>query len=220
MKRSRFFSGLGFAVALISILVSGCGPKIYNDGTYKAASQGDKHGYAVAEVTVKRDKITAVKITEYTEKGDVKDHHVYSYPEAKKANEDMHTGETNWPEKYIEAVSFALEKAKKSPTIKTTYFDGTFFGRSKADESGYGVAWVTIKNDKITAVEVDDVTEKGEFKDWKTYTYTRALEAKTEMEKRFVAKNGPDVDTFTGATGSSTKWIEAVQNALQNARVK
>jgi len=234
LKRNWLLGVLLPVAAGLCLTLSGCGPKIYNDGTYRGIGQADDGGYAVAEVTVKNDKITAVKLSEVTETGVDKDFATYPYPKAKEANTEMAkkfvgkqdakvdtvAGATNSSKKYIEAAGFALEKARKTPTVKSTYFDGTFYGRSKANDTGYGVAWVTIKGDKITAVKLDDVTAEGEFKDWATYLYAKALEAKDLMQKRFVEKNGAVVDTVAGATGSSTKWIEAVQNALANAKFK
>ena len=223
-------------VLLVSVTTaSGCRPKLYNDGTYKGISQADDKGYAVADVTIQRDRITAVTLKEVTELGVDKDYATYPYAPAKEANVEMakrfvgkqdtkgvdaYTGATSSSKKYIEAVNFALEKARKTPMVKTTYFDGTFYGRSKSGETGYGVAWVTMKGDKITAVKLDDVTEKGVFKDWVTYPYPKALEAKDAMEKRFVEKGSAAVDVFSGATTSSTHWMEAVSNALTNARVR
>ncbi len=235
MKRS-WLSGIGLGlVALTGFALSGCGPKIYNDGTYKGISQANKQSYAVAEVTVQKDKITAVKLSEITELGVEKDYATYLYAKAKEANTEMakrlvgkqntqgidtYAGATSSSKKYIEAASFALEKARKTPTVKSTYFDGTFYGRSKAGKMGYGIAWVTIKGDKITAVELNDVTEKNDLKDWPTYLYPKALEAKGALEKAFAAKNSAVVDAVAGATDSSTNWMEAVANALANAKVK
>lgn len=236
MKRSWLVGVLMLAVVALGVALSGCGPKIYNNGTYKGIGQADAHGYAVAEVTVDKDKITAVNLSEVTELAVDKDYNTYPYPKAKEANTEMakkFVGKsdanvdtvaqaTSSSKKYIEAVSFALEKAKKTPAVKTTYFDGTFLGKSKADDKGYGIAFVTVKSDKVTAVQLNDVVlPAGTLKDWATYPYAKALEAKGTMEKAFVDKNGAaGVDTVAGATGSSTKWIEAVTNALANAKVK
>jgi len=233
-KRDWVFLMLAIVLSLTACLISGCGPKIYNDGSYMGISQADEHGYAIAEITVKNDKINAVKLVEITEKGVERDYGTYPYPKAKEANEEMAkrfvgrqnanvdtvAGATSSSKKYIEAVSFALEKAKKKPTIETTYFSGTFMGRSGADEYGYGVAWVTIKNDRITEVRLEEVTADNEFKDYVTYPWTAVVEAKAELEKQFVEKNSAQVDTYAGATRSSTKWIEAVSNALNNAKAK
>lgn len=227
-----------WAVAALSIVlllsVSACKPRIYNDGTFTGISQADDHGYATAEVTVQKDKISAVKLTEVTELGLEKDFSTYPYAKAKEAHDtlekafvgksdnkvDAVTGATQSSNKYMEAVGHALEKARKAPAVKTTYFDGKYLGRSKADERGWGVAWVTIQGDKITAVEVEDVTPDQKFKDWATYQYTKALEAKVEMPKRFVAANSATVDAYAGATNSSTKWMEAVADALKAAKVR
>jgi len=185
-------------------------------------------------VTVKSDKITSVDLLEITEKGTERNYSTYPYPKVKEAKEEMArrfvgrkdakvdavAGATRSSEKYIEAVRFALEKARKKPIVKTTYFNGTFMGRSRADDQGYGIALVTIKDDKITEVRLKEVTSENEFKDYVTYPWTKVIEAKVELERRFVEKNSAQVDTYAGATHSSIKWIEAVSNALKTARVR
>ncbi|HHY35367.1 MAG TPA: FMN-binding protein [Firmicutes bacterium] len=224
-------------LVLLMMLLSGCKPRVYNDGTYKGISTADIHGYAIAEVTIKKDTIIAVKLSEITEKGEVKDYAAYPYPEAKAANETMSkrfveknsadvdtvAKVTNSSQKYIEAVRFALEKARKQPTVATKYFNGTFMGASQKDERGRGVAWVTIENDKIVKVELEDVTPEGKFKFkdvGEAYTYPTVMEARDVMQQRFVEANGPNVDAFSGATESSRKWIDAVSNALANAQIR
>lgn len=221
-------------LALTLVVATGCSRRVYNDGTFKGISDADRHGYAVAEVTIKGDKITDVKLTEITEMGVVKDYATYPYKQAQAANQEMakrfvaknspdvdiYTGATNSSNKYKQAVSRALERAKVKPTVTGTYFDGTFLGVSKADDHGFGVAWVTLSGGKIVKVELDEVTEKNQFKDWANYPYDKAKQAKVEMAKRFVEKNSADVDVFTGATSSSKKWKEAVANALNLAKFK
>lgn len=234
MKRNLQTVALIVLATALVLIVPACRPKLFNDGTYTGISQGDKHGYAVAEVTVQKDKISAVKLTEMTEVGLEKDYSTYPWPKSKEAHDTLEQAfvgrqdnevdavaeATNSSNKYKEAVGHALEKARKNPTVSTTYFDGTYMGRSQAGEQGWGVAWVTIQGDKITAVEVEYVTTEQEFKDWATYPWTQALEAKTEMPKRFVEANSATVDAYTGATGSSTKWMEAVAEALKAAKVR
>ncbi|HHY75375.1 MAG TPA: FMN-binding protein [Firmicutes bacterium] len=221
---------------LLMLLVSApaCRPRVFNDGTFTGISQADSHGYAIAEVRIEKDKIASVKLTEMTEVGVEKDYETYPWPQAKEAkdtlekafvgrqdtNVDVVAQATNSSNKFKEAVGFALEKARKKPTINSTYFEGTFMGKSKEDDHGWGVAWVTIQGDKITDVEVEDVTPDGEFKDWATYSYTPAIEAKAEMPKRFVEANSAVVDVYTGATNSSTKWMEAVSAALAAAKIR
>lgn len=235
MKRSWLTGILTVALVALTLALSSCGPKIYNNGTYKGISQADVNGYAIAEVTVDKDKITAVRLSEVTELAVDKDYNTYPYPKAKEANIEMAkkfvgksdanvdvvTQATMSSNKFIEAVKNALEKARMTPTVKTTYFDGTFLGKSKSDDQGYGIAFVTIKGDKVTEVRLDDVVPGGTLKDWPTYPYPKALEAKSLMEKAFVQKNGATgVDAVAGATNSSSKWVEAVSDAMAKARVK
>lgn len=47
--------------------------------------------------------------------------------------------------------------------------------------------------------------------------YTAYAESKVELPKRFVAKNGADIDVYTKATGTSNQAKEAVAKALANA---
>lgn len=232
------------AVLLIATLLTAaaaCKPKVYTDGSYQAVSQGDDHGYAWAKVVIEGDKIKSVELKEYVQTGLEKDYATYPYAQAKTANEQMPakfvakndwnvdviaqvTGSSN---KYKEAVKFALEKAKRQATTKTAYFNGTFLGKSDGDDHGWGVAWVTIENDKITAVVVEDIVvgEGGSAapKDWDTYPYAAASEARATMQERFVAA-GPsgvaNVEIVATVTGSSNKWKQAVTRALASAKVK
>lgn len=232
--RKRLAALVSCVLIALALAAPACAPKVYNDGTYTGISQGDGHGYAVAEVTLQKDRITAVKLTEMTEVGEEKDYATHPRPKSKEAhdtlekafvgrqdnNVDVVTQATRSSNKFKEAVGFALEKARKKPSVTSTYFEGTFQGRSKADDAGWGIAWVTIQGDRITSVEVEDVMSDGEFKDWATYEYPTALEAKAEMPKRFVEANAPTVDAYTGATKSSTKWMEAVAAALAAAEIR
>ncbi len=233
MKRNARLAVVSLCLLLV-LSVAGCKPKVYNEGTFKGISQADSHGYAIADVTIRKDKITSVSLSEVTEMGVGKDYATYPYPKAKEANTEMakrfvgradanvdaYSGATQSSSKYKEAVTHALEKARKEPVIKTASFDGTYFGRSAAGAQGYGIAWVTVRADKITSVKLDEVTSEGKLKDWPTYLYPKALEAKAEMEKRFVEKSSATVDTFSGATNSSAQWVQAVQEAMKNAKVR
>ncbi|HHY92575.1 MAG TPA: FMN-binding protein [Firmicutes bacterium] len=208
--------------------------KTYNDGTYTAAADADDHGYALATVTIKDDKITAVQLKEVTEKAVDKDFNTYPYAPSKEANAEMakrfveknsvdvdnYTKATHSSEKYKQAVNRALEKAKVTPAVTTTYFDGTFMGRSKAGEHGYAIALVTIKGDKVTEVKLNEVTEKNEFKDYAKYPYKKSVEAHEQLPAKFVETNGRPVDTFTGATHSTAAFNAAVTSALELAKVK
>ncbi|KRQ86728.1 FMN-binding domain protein [Caloramator mitchellensis] len=205
----------------------------YNDGTYTAYSDAtpESKGYAYAEVTIKEDKITEVKLYEVNELGKLKDYANYPMKEAKTANEEMakrfveknsadvdtFTGVTNSSEKYKQAVARALEMASKEKDAKK-YLNGTFLASSDQNaKQGYALAYVTIQDDKITKVVLQEVGEDGKIKDYSTYPLKEAKTANEEMAKRFVEKNSADVDTFTGVTNSSEKYKEAVKKALEMA---
>lgn len=232
MKRSAGY--LGVLVMLLIFVATGCGPRIYNDGTYKGISTADQDGFAVAEITVASDKIAEVKLSEFTICGLEKDLEAYEYQESKAANEklseqfvgrkdadvDIYTGATESSKKYIMAVSFALEKARITPEVETKYFDGTFLGKSSVKEGGYGIALITIENDRITKVRLLEFDENNEPRDFATYPHTPVLQAKEHIEKTIVDKNSVEVEGFSGATISSQRWIEAVADALNAARVR
>jgi uncharacterized protein with FMN-binding domain len=234
MNRTRYFVTTAFICLSLALSLAACGPKVYNDGTYRAYSSADDNGYALAEVVVQKDKIVSVELWEMDQYGSEKDFDAYDYEPAKKANKEManrfqgrqdaavdaYAGATKSSRKYKQAVANALEKARQNPEVQSTYFDGVFHGTSPISEDGYQVAWVTIEGDKITKVVLNEVTSEGQFRDWITYTYTTALEAKDAMEKVFAAKGDAAVDVFAGATKSSTGWIQAVNDALTKAKVR
>ncbi|MDP3486566.1 MAG: FMN-binding protein, partial [Bacillota bacterium] len=128
------------------------------------------------------------------------------------------------------------QKALVTPTTSAKYFDGTYMAMSAPDaRGGWTVVWVTIGGDKITKVDfhsteaskdADGAVIPGKFqrKDPAVYGiaagFTAYAEAKVELPKRFVAKNGADIDVYTMATGTSNQAKEAVAKALANAARK
>lgn len=237
------FARVGLVVLVVAVLftATACKAKVYSDGTYQAVSQANDKGYTWAKVVVENDKIKSVELKEFTGTGVEKDWATYPYVEAKSANEampgrfvqknswdvDVFAKATSSSDKYKEAVKLALEKAKAKPTTTTAYFNGTFMGKSAVDGRGsWGIVWVTIQNDKITAVNLAETYVTGGetvLKSADTYAYVEWHGAKAELPARFVAA-GPSgvasVNAFAGATSSTDKWKAAMQNALANAKVK
>lgn len=225
---------LGMAVAIP--LIGKTAGKVYKDGISVGISDADDHGYGMATVNIKDDKIVSVALSEITEKGVIKDYNTYPYPTTKEARDklakefvvkngpdvDVYAKATNSSHKWIQAVERALSKARLTPESKNKYFDGTFLAKSSADKNGYAVVWVTIKNDKITEVRLEEVTAAGAFKDWKTYSYKDAVAARDEMAKRFVGKSSAEevdkIDVVAKATHSGEKFKEAVIAALKAAQ--
>ncbi|QUH24630.1 FMN-binding protein [Serpentinicella alkaliphila] len=207
----------------------------YNDGTYVAFGNGTDKGYGMVEVTIENDVIVDVQVTEFNgigvEKGEAYTYEAFHtakaempgrFVEANGTDVETVSGATGSSSNWILAVERALEKALVEPASATTLFNGTFYGVSDATDKGRSVALVTIEDDKIVEVKLlattftkDDVP-KEVFKN-EEYPYATFHEAAVEMAARFVEANGPEVDTFTGATGSSVQWKQAVERALEKA---
>ncbi|HHW03272.1 MAG TPA: FMN-binding protein [Thermoanaerobacterales bacterium] len=203
----------------------------YINGSFIGYSDASDHGYSMAIVTVENDKIVNVVLKEFTELSVEKDFSTYEYKPSVTAHRELPqrfiaagdtqvegiSGATASSARYRQAVERALARARKQKPAGT-YFDGTFQGRSRADNHGYGIALVKIQNDRITGVEIKEVDEKGELKDFSTYPYEPSRRAFKEIPGQFVKKNSPDIDNFTGATHSTEKYREAVANALAKAK--
>ncbi len=208
--------GMGFSVEAAGHL---------DDGEYVGYSEADDNGYVQAVVNIEDHEITSVELTEYTDlylaKGE-------DYPwdewheamevlperfvEANSSDVDVVSGATGTSEKAMAAVDMALQKAEG-----VEEFEGTFLGRSDVtDRGGWGVAWVTVEEDEIVDVRLEEATDEEEFKD-EDYQWDEFHEAQEEMPEWFVEANSPDVDIYSGATSSSELWMEAVEHALEKA---
>lgn len=144
-----------------------------------------------------------------------------------------------------QAVMRALQKALVTPTTAAKNFDGVYMAISEKSDKGWTIAWVTIGNDKITGVNIHSTTPAKEkdaegkiVKDAEgkdvirkdaagnvvferkaaEYPWPQYHEARVELPKRFIAKNGADVEVFTGATGTSNQAKQAVAEALKMAK--
>ncbi len=97
------------------------------------------------------------------------------------------------------------------------YQDGTYSAYSEADDYGYARAEVTISGNEIEDVRLEEFTGKGEPLDFSTYPYQPTVEGVQVIKERFIEANSADVDTYTGSTHSSQKYIDAVEKALKIA---
>jgi len=213
---------------VVSFSVAGMADGHLEDGEYVGYSDADSHGYVEAHVTIEDEAIANVELMEYRDTGVLKDES-YSYDEwfdamdelpgrfveANSADIDVFTGATGTSEKAMGAVEMALAKAEGQ-----TEFDGTFLGVSEfSDRGGRGVAWVTVEDGEIVEAKLDELQDnEGElvYKD-ESYSYDAYFDAKDAMPARFEEANSADVDVYSGATGSSNMWSEAVANALSKA---
>jgi len=196
-----------------------------------AVSDVSANGYSSARVTVENNMIVQVDLAEYDQNSVEKDFALYEYEPSVNANRelpwafvaaqspqvDMVTGATYSSRQYIQAVERALEKAS---LVKRggKYFDGVFQAKSKTDEYGYAIAKVSLKNDKMTSVELKYIDADGKERNFDTYEYEPSVRAYRELPEKFVATNTYEVDEVAGATSSSIKFKEAVKNALEIAR--
>jgi major membrane immunogen (membrane-anchored lipoprotein) len=97
--------------------------------------------------------------------------------------------------------------------------DGVYTGQTEKDERGnYGEAKITISGGKITAAEYVEYTDDGKPKSKENgYEYEAALESFEALANELVEKQNVDeVDDYSGATGTSAKFREAVKIALNS----
>jgi len=98
--------------------------------------------------------------------------------------------------------------------------DGEYTGRSDTDErGGYGIATVTIENEKITEVDYKEYTSDDKEKTTENgYEYEAALKAFEELPDQLIEKQNVDeIDDYSGATGTTNKFRTAVKRALGKA---
>ncbi len=229
----RRFLPLLLALALSLTLLVGCKPALYQDGTFTAVSDANDMGYVKAEVTIKGDKIQSVKLVGLDKLGleKTEDYPYEAYHQAitdlAKEMTDKNTwdvaavsGATSTSEEAKQAVKRALEKALVKPTATGQYFDGKFMAISDQEANGWTIAWVTIKDDKITDVDFHSTTQNGEgqfVRKDESYPYAPYHEAREVLPAQFVEKNGTDIDGMAGATGTVNALKQAVERALEQA---
>jgi len=234
-------------VALIGWLHDPKVYKAYNDGVFTAFSDATDRGYMEVTLTIKDDKITAAQVRGFDglglEKPDTYRHQPFLTAKAELPKRfvaqnswdvDLVTGATTSSNQSRMAALRALQKARITPTTAATLFDGTYMAISDRTERGWGIAWVTISNDKITNVVFHETTQArdaagtvlpGQFARKNTDTASPAFygfapyhEARIELPKRFIAANSAEIDAFTGATGTSNNATAAVARALEMAK--
>ena len=208
--------GMGFSVEAAGHL---------DDGEYVGYSEADDNGYVQAVVNIEDHEITSVELTEYTDlylaKGEdypwdewhqAMDELPGMFREVDGPEVDIISGATGTCEKAMEAVNQALMRS-----MGASSFDGTFMASSDASDRGnVGVAWVTVEDGNIVEVDLKETDGEGDFKG-DEYDWDEFHEAKEELPERFIDANSPEVDIYSGATGSSNMWMQAVERALEKA---
>ncbi|ACB86237.1 FMN-binding protein [Natranaerobius thermophilus] len=204
-------------------------------------SEANENGFVKADIVKDGDEIIDISLTEYDNKGlrkdrdyeydvenwaDIRDNYPEEYDslqamldemiERIKAADDLDevdtiSGATGTSEKAIDAVDKALSEGP---------YDGTFMGMSPVSaRGGWNLAWVEIIGDDIQDVTLEEVQkDDGEYsiKD-EDYDWEEFHEAKEIMPEWFEEKDSAEVDTYTEATGSAERWMDAVQDALRKS---
>ncbi len=115
------------------------------------------------------------------------------------------------------SVIIMLLLVSSSLVSAANWVDGTYEGWSDASARSTNYAKVFIENGKITAVILREFTNLLVEKDFAVYPWEQAKDAYQTMGQKFVEAQTHDIDIITGATGSSTGYIQAVERALMKA---
>lgn len=102
-------------------------------------------------------------------------------------------------------------------SLAASWEDGTYVGWSDAGARSMQYAKVFIKDGEIAGVILREYTDRLVEKDWTTYGWPQFGEAARSLGAKFVEAQSAEIDVYTGATGSSTGWIQAVERALTKA---
>lgn len=204
----------------------------YLDGEYFNYSEADNYGFASAKVTINDNKIVNVQLTEYNERGQPKDMSTYPYQptirgfevmaqrfvEKNTADVDIYTGSTHSSKKYIDAVNkcLLLATANGEEKLNAQYFDGTFLGTSPINDEHYGLAWVSIENDKIIDISIEEVVYLN-FVNWEVGEYKELAELREQFQN--IVINAGHLNVDFNASPNVDLWQQASQNALDRASI-
>lgn len=222
-----------FSLLLALVLVFASAGSVFAgelaDGSYVGYSDASAKSYNYAKVFINGGEITGVVLREFTNKDVEKDWTTYPWENAataaqtlgaqfienQSAEADMVSGATGSSTGYIQAVERALAVA--SGDVEGKYFDGTFLGRSHASARGYyEIVWVTIEDDQIVDIDFERVLPDHSILDPADYNFPLE-QARQQYKNEAIEGNTAQVDTISGATGSTGMWNVAVQDALDKA---
>lgn len=169
----------------------------WTDGVYVGTAKGH-NGPVTVEVAVQDGKITEIKVLNHSETPFISDADfsvINAIIDEQKTDVSTVTGATYTSKAVIEAVKNALG----------TWADGTYTGQGQGFKSTITVE-VVVEDGKITAI---NILGQGET----PFLSDAAFDA---VPKAIIAAQSTDVDTVTGATGTSKGIIAAVKDALGN----
>lgn len=192
MKKFRVLVVTVLSLAIISVL--SIGVLAWNDGTYTGTADGH-NGPLTVEVVVVDGKISAIEVVEHSETPGLFDHGLTvreSIIAEQSLTVDSVSGATVSSKAIIAAVQNALG-----------FQDGTYTGKGQGFKSEI-VVEVEVKDGKIASITIVSQDETPVLSD-------AAYEA---IPEAIIAAQSTDVDTVSGATGTSKGIIAAVNDAL------
>jgi len=141
-------------------------------------------------------------------------------------NVDAVTGATHSSDSFKDLVKQALAG---SPVEATgAFMDGLYKAAEKDfDDHGWkGMAAVIIKDGKVVTAAYDEINKDGNYKsvdeqyakNMEDKSGTTPAEAIQVLSKSLIDKQDYDVDTVTGATGTTTKFKTLMEEALSLAK--
>lgn len=183
-------------MVLAAVLVAGLsiGALAWNDGTYKGTADGH-NGPLTVEVTVEDGKITSIAVVEHSET-----------PGLFELGSGVAEAIISTQSLAVDTVSGATVTSRAVITAVRNavgFKDGTYTGKGKGFMDDIAVE-VVVKGGKIAAINVLSHSETPGISD----------AAFTSVPEAIIAAQSVDVDTATGATGTSKGIIAAVKDAL------
>lgn len=208
-----------FLSSILALTLIGCSNRgKYKAGTYEGVGKG-RNGEIKVSVTVSKDKIESVKITDQKETESIAKPALEQIPKAiekaNKANVDTVSGATMTSKGIMEAVNDALKKAgamdhgekAEHKNVPVTYTEGTYIGQGNGYNGSIRLK-VTFAKDGIKEIQYSDNKETAHIgKPAFDYLVKEAKEA-----------NGAGVDVVSGATFTSIGFKNALVDAAKQAK--
>ncbi|MDA3851310.1 MAG: FMN-binding protein [Spirochaetaceae bacterium] len=220
----------------------------FQDGVYKGEyANFDGHGWKPQlEITVEDGDITQANWDYVNPQGDLKSQNeqyasimqnVSGTTPAKAKEElekmlldgqsadvDVVTGATHSSEFFEELAGAILAQAATGDkSLVSLPMNGTYSAEDEFGSHGWKATLsVTFEDEKIVAVDFQEVDEEGAIKseseeyatNMEPVSGTTPAKAEEELEAQLLAAQSADIDGVTGATGSSTRFIALVKDIL------
>ncbi len=204
--------------------------KRYADGRFEGISDPSRTGYVAVEMVVQQGTITQVIMQEFRGDLSLKTKETYDYEpwhkafdelpaaviKSQSADIDVVTGATSTSNKFKQAVRRAL--GEEQPYKNGDYKDGVYQGESDKNDKGHVEVKVQVLLGRIVDVAIVEYRGDGTEKTKETYDYEPWHKAVDELPKAVVTKQSAAVDVVTGASGTTEKFVQAVERALEQAK--